>query len=226
MARPTEWGGERPSAGRPLLGAEREQTVHVSLPADMIAALGRLGQGNVSAGIRALVSAWERGELAPQGPTQASALPAAPLALVTPEEAPAARRAASSYEAAPDRPDIPPRDRVKSGTGPRGLAAVWNRPIGELVRAWWQHAEERAAMWEDEEDEEDEAYWSDAAIQARLLSSLQQSMAASAKQGQQRRAAARHQEAPAPTFPQTPLAQLRAAHGDACNCAVCRLAPR
>jgi hypothetical protein len=57
------WGGARTGAGRPWLGTEPTQAIHLSLPPSTLATLSQLGHGNISAGIRVLVDAWERGEL-------------------------------------------------------------------------------------------------------------------------------------------------------------------
>ena len=58
-ALPRTHGGARPGAGRKPLGDEPMERRTVTLPAAAIATLEQLGQGNLSAGIRAAIAAQE-----------------------------------------------------------------------------------------------------------------------------------------------------------------------
>lgn len=55
---PKPRGGRRPGSGRPP-AKDRKQSITVTLPAEVIDHLRRLGDGNVSEGIRRLVSQQE-----------------------------------------------------------------------------------------------------------------------------------------------------------------------
>lgn len=58
MNKPKPRGGRRPGSGRPPV-QDRKQSITVTLSVSDIATLRRLGDGNVSAGIRRLVSQQE-----------------------------------------------------------------------------------------------------------------------------------------------------------------------
>ena len=59
------WGGKRAGAGRKPLGPPLRR-VSVTLPVDVVERLRRLGDGNLSAGIRYLAAAYAPADPAPE----------------------------------------------------------------------------------------------------------------------------------------------------------------
>lgn len=57
MNKKAQWGGQRKGAGRPRQFSAKQIRRTVTLPAEYVAELERLGDGNLSRGIRRLIEA-------------------------------------------------------------------------------------------------------------------------------------------------------------------------